>query len=367
MSSLGEKEYDEDGILQIASLRRLIIRMCYNMERCSCPNSIENLHVTLCTSITSICLPTGGGVGLKSLVIWGSDKLLEREWGGQNNNNRMLLEYVSIYNWPNLKSIINLNCFVHLTRFEIRSCEGLESLPDNELPNLTSLKHLVIKDCPRMDGCFPRGLWPPNLQILKIGELKKPISEWGSQNFPTSLVELSLYDSGEDGVSSCSQFSNLLPSSLTSLELWGFEKLESFSTGIQQLRRLSFFDCPNLHKLSHPQHLNNSLQRLSFDECPNMKDLPEELLPKLLCLKIWDNCPNLKERCSKGGSYWPRISHIPCVDIYTQTIQTRTANPNRVKTLKRLAAMQACEVQNEPSKRHITSIALGHGPAPSPS
>ncbi|KAD6452973.1 hypothetical protein E3N88_07678 [Mikania micrantha] len=317
--SLGEIEYDEDRNLQIASLRRLTIFMCNNMERCSCTDSIENLKVGDCSSITSISLPIAGGGGLKSIEIWGS----------------------------------------------------LESLPDNELPNLTSLKRLR----------------------LEIGRLKKPISEWGSQSFPTSLVDLTLY--GDGMMSSCSQFSNVLPSSLTSLRLVDFEKLESFSMGLQHLQILYFANCPNLHKLSHPQHLTNSLQHLYFYKCPNMKDLPEQLLSSLLSLRIQYNCPNLKERCSKGGSYWPLISHIPDLDIYNpdsivmgsnlhflleitsmanlifETIQTRTANPNRVKivkpALKRFAAMQACEVQSEPSKRHITSIALGHGPGPAPS
>ncbi|KAC9145044.1 hypothetical protein E3N88_46294 [Mikania micrantha] len=316
---LGEKVYDEDSNLHISSLRTLSVGNCNNMERCSCPDSIENFSVDTCRSITSISLPTGAGGGLKSLEIWECKNLLEKEWGGQNNNNRssmpMPLEYVSISEWPNLKSIINLKCLVHLTRLVIVHCEGLESLPDNEFPNLKSLKHLHITDCPRMDGCFPRGLWPPNLQTLVIGKLKKPISEWGSQNFPTSLVQLILYGGGEDGVSSCSQISNLLPSSLTSLKLYNFEKLESFSMGLQHLQSLTFVNCPNLHKLSHTQHLTNSIQHLTFDECPNMKDLPEQLLPSLLSLGIWDNCPNLKERCNKGGSYRPLVSHIPRIII----------------------------------------------------
>ncbi|KAL8210198.1 hypothetical protein R6Q57_006930 [Mikania cordata] len=42
-----------------------------------------------------------------------------------------------------------------------------------------------------------------------------------------------------------------------------------------------------------------------------MKDLPEQLLPSLLSLDIRGNCPNLKERCRKGGSYRPLVSHIP--------------------------------------------------------
>ncbi|KAC9145045.1 hypothetical protein E3N88_46295 [Mikania micrantha] len=315
--SLGDNGFDEDNNLQIASLRSLDVSSCKNLERCSCPYSIENLSVSGCSSIKSISLPIGGvGRGLKSLYMWGCDKLLEREWGGQNNNNRKRLEKVAISDWSNLKSIINLNCLVHLTRLEIRHCKGLESLPDNELPNLTSLKLLRIVKCPRIDGCFPRGLWPPNLQTLEIGRLKKPISEWGSQNFPSSLVQLHLHgDGGEDG--SGSQFSNLLPSSLTYLKLYDFRKLESFSIGLQHLQRLSFDKCLNLQKLSHPQHLNNSLQHFTFFDCPNMKDLPEQLLPKLLSLDFEYRCPNLTERYSKGGSYWPLISHIPRINPAT--------------------------------------------------
>ncbi|KAJ0860181.1 putative leucine-rich repeat domain superfamily [Helianthus annuus] len=83
---------------------------------------------------------------------------------------------------------------------------------------------------------------------------------------------------------------------------------------LTSLQRLIFTSCPNLKKVSsHPQHLT-SLHHLSFLNCPKMMDLPEMLLPPLLKLQIWF-CPGLEERCSKKGSYWPLISHIPCLDI----------------------------------------------------
>ncbi|KAJ0672630.1 putative leucine-rich repeat domain superfamily [Helianthus annuus] len=226
-----------------------------------------------------------------------------------------MLENVEISGWPNQKSIIELKYLVHLTRLYIEDCENLESFPDNELPNLTSLKNLHIVNCQSMDASFPRGIWPPNLCFLTIGELKKPILEWGPQNFPTSLVKLRLYG-GEDGVSSCSQLSHLLPSSLTSLTIYGFEKLESVSMGLQHLtslQRLEFCGCPNLKKVSDLQHLT-SLQHLYFIICPNMMDLPEMILPSLLSLQIC-LCPKLKERWSKSGSHWPLVSHIPCIYI----------------------------------------------------
>ncbi|KAJ0483335.1 putative P-loop containing nucleoside triphosphate hydrolase, leucine-rich repeat domain superfamily [Helianthus annuus] len=340
--SIGEKEEEEEedncrsNIL--TSLRKLRVSCCKNMVRCSCPDGIEELSVVDCSSMTVVSFPKGGQEKLRSLRIWNCRNLLEREWewGGQKtNNNRSsmpMLEHVKICDWPNLKSIIELDCLVHLTELIIFDCENLESFPDTLISlkkleifncpkldvsslgdNLPSLKELTIVNCPRMDASLPGWVWPPNLQILKIEKLKKPFSEWGPQTFPTSLVELQLND--DDGAGSSSEFSHLLPSSLTSLQINGFEKLESFSVGLQHLQSLSFDNCPNLKKVcSHAQHLT-SIQRLSFWNCRKMKDLPEMLLPSLLRLDIWGNCPGLKERCSKKGSYWPLISHIPCLDI----------------------------------------------------
>ncbi|KAJ0860343.1 putative virus X resistance protein-like, coiled-coil [Helianthus annuus] len=362
--SIGEKEEEEDNCRSnlLTSLRILKVSYCNNMERCSCPDGIEELTVSNCSSMTVVSFPKGGQEKLKRFTIYNCRKLLEREWGGQRtNNNRSsmpMLESVWISEWPNLKSIIELNCLVHLTELMIHNCENLESFPDTltslkklvifncpklevsflgenltslkELvvrscpklevsfpgDNLTSLKQLEIRECPRMDASLPGWVWPPNLQFLKIGKLKKPFSEWGPQSFPTSFVELRLYGGGDDGARSCSQISHILPSSLTSLQINGFEKLESFTTDLQHLQSLSFEDCPYLKKVSwHPQHLT-SLHHLTFRKCPKMMDLPEMLLPSLLSLRIiWGDCPVLKERCSKNGSYWPLISHIPCINI----------------------------------------------------
>ncbi|KAF5775324.1 putative virus X resistance protein-like, coiled-coil [Helianthus annuus] len=342
--SVGEKEEEEEDNCRsnlLTSLRILIVYNCKNMERCSCPDGIEELTVEGCSSMTVVSFPKGGQEKLRSLTIWNCRNLLEKEWewGGQKtNNNRSssmpMLEHVWIRDWPNLKSIVELNCLVHITELFIHDCESLESFPNN----LTSLEKLVIRNCPKldvsfvgenlrsleelsiincssMDSPFLSWVWPPNLRSLEIGKLKKPFSEWGPQTFPTSLVKLSLYGGGEDGAGSCSEFSHLLHSSLTSLQIHGFEKLESFTTDLHHLQDLSFWYCPNLKKVSsHPQHLT-FLHHLTFYRCPKMMDLPELLLPSLLSLNIRDDCPKLKERCSKKGSYWPLISHIPYIYI----------------------------------------------------
>ncbi|GKE58065.1 NB-ARC domains-containing protein, partial [Tanacetum coccineum] len=82
----------------------------------------------------------------------------------------------------------------------------------------------------------------------------------------------------EDDVSSGSQLSHMLPSSLTKLQLWEFGKLESVSMGLQHL---------------------TSLQHLRIQNCRNIQDLPETLLPSLLTLKIRECPDNLKEKISR--------------------------------------------------------------------
>ncbi|KAJ0499725.1 putative virus X resistance protein-like, coiled-coil [Helianthus annuus] len=325
--SLEEKEEDDNfGSSTLLSLRRLKVYSCSSIKRLCCPNSIESLDIEECSVIKDVFLPKEGGNKLKSLSIRRCEKLE----GKINNTSMPMLETLYIDTWQNLRSISELSNSTHLTRLDIMRCPHIVSLPELQLSNLTHLsiinceslislpglsnltslsvsdceslaslpelknlpllKDLQIKCCRGIDASFPRGLWPPKLVSLEVGGLKKPISEWGNQNFPPSLVELSLYD--EPDVRNFSQLSHLFPSSLTSLAIIEFDKLESLSTGLQHL---------------------TSLQHLTIHRCPKVKDLPETLLPSLLSLMI-DECPKLKERCSgRGSHYWPRISHIPCI------------------------------------------------------
>ncbi|KAJ0860833.1 putative virus X resistance protein-like, coiled-coil [Helianthus annuus] len=291
--SLGEKEEEEDsfGSNFLSSLIILDVWHCNNMKRCWCPDSIERLCIGSCSSVTSLSFPTTspivGGQRLKSLDISLCNKQMEMSI----NTSMPMLECVYIYHWTNLKSIVQLINSIHLTRLELYDCPSIESFPDHRLPN--SLQFLLIKKCPSMDPSF--WLLPPKLVSLGIGGLKKPISEWGPQNSPTSLVELTLF--GGD-VSRSTALSHLLPSSLTRLCMEEFDKLESLSGGLQHL---------------------TSLEHLDIEKCPKMNDLPETLLPSLLSLRIYE-CPNLKERCNGRDSYyWPLIYHIPCIEIEEQS------------------------------------------------
>nr|XP_043612335.1 uncharacterized protein LOC122584043 [Erigeron canadensis] len=111
-----------------------------------------------------------------------------------------------------------------------------------------------------MEYSFPsRGmLWPPNLKILSLGFLKKPMSKWGIQNYPPSLVQLLLCGGGavdsfgiirEGHNDTISSSCFLLPPSLTYLEIWGFPQVESISEVLQHhphLQQVVVFNCPKL-------------------------------------------------------------------------------------------------------------------------
>ncbi|PWA99544.1 NBS-LRR protein [Artemisia annua] len=331
--SLGEKDEEEYnyGSNLLTSLRWLHIWHCENFKHLSCPNNIETLGLYYCNSITSVSFfSRGGGQKLRSVTIWDCKKLLllKEELGEGGEKNRFLinsksmpmLEYVWISDHPNVASIFEFGGnFIHLTTLIIQNCKSTgESLfADIQLQSLTSLTTLIIQDCPSMD--VAAGLWPPNLRKLSTGRLKKPISEWGPQKFPTSLVDLTLYGETE-AATNWSQLSHLhLPSSLTDLWIHSFDNMETVSEGLQHLtslQHLRITECPKIKDL--PEMLLPSLLSLDISDCPNLKELPVTLLHSLLRLEI-SGCPDLEERCSRGGSYWPQISHIPCIEINNES------------------------------------------------
>ncbi|PWA85679.1 Disease resistance protein [Artemisia annua] len=213
--SLAEKEVNV-GSSMVELVREVGLAYCEALESYNCPNNVESLTIRHCSSIS--CLTFSNLHELPS----------------------------SLRSFPNfcLKSL------------EIYECKNLNSFPHEHLQSLTSLEEMTICDCPNMDNSFPCGLWPPNLKKLRIGYLKKPMSEWGLQNYPTSLVTLSLYgkDSGvvsfevEENASNATSKSFLLPSSLTYLTVSDFTEVESLSEVLQHhpSLKVDISRCPKL-------------------------------------------------------------------------------------------------------------------------
>ncbi|XP_062116077.1 putative disease resistance protein At3g14460 [Humulus lupulus] len=157
-----------------------------------------------------------------------------------------------------------------------------------------SLEFLRLGKCPRLESFMEGGSFS-RLSRISISECEKLFAvrmQWNLQRFP-SLELLTL--------SGCKDMVDSFP-----------EEAELPTT----LKSLSISRCANLKALnnkSFQQH--SSLELLEICSCKELQCLPEGL-PTSLNFLIIDNCPLLSGRCEKeNGEDWPKIEHIPNMQI----------------------------------------------------
>ena len=188
----------------------------------------------------------------------------------------------------------------NLTRFSLGYCNNLKALPDQMHTLLPSLRTLSIRVCPELESFPDRGL-PTSLNALEIFFCDKLISSrtgWGLQGL-SSLRSFCIRGRCEN-VESFPERA-LLPSSLTSLEIWNIPHLKSLDG-------------------NELQHFT-TLKKLGIGCCPNLQSMPEEGLPKSLSFLSVKKCPLLKSRCLREkGEDWPKIAHIPIIKIDEKVI-----------------------------------------------
>nr|XP_043611512.1 putative disease resistance RPP13-like protein 1 [Erigeron canadensis] len=255
LESLGAEDVNSE-IIQLESVTDVTLCNCERLQSFNCPKRLERLVINNCRSITSLSFPAVPALGLKILDIQRCSSL-EVNW---------------LYKWSQ-RTVFPVACFVHMTKLiimgcdnieyiseegfgilqslrylELISCKSMKYFPHMYLQRLESLVELSVTNCPHMDKYFPCGFWPPNLESLRIGRLKKPMSQWGIQDFPPSLVNLCLLGENSGVVSFAKEndtrdeiinsSSFLLPSSLTFLKIIGFRRLGSLSEGLDHLKSL---------------------------------------------------------------------------------------------------------------------------------
>ncbi|KAJ4715502.1 NBS-LRR disease resistance protein [Melia azedarach] len=158
----------------------------------------------------------------------------------------------------------------NLKSLYLKSINDLESLPEL-LQRVNSLVEMNIRGSPRLNSQLPQCIrYLSSLEKLRIG----------------GCDQLDLqFDDDDD----CQ---------------W---------QGLRSLRYLQFKNVENMECL--PKWINHitTLQHLQIERCKSLMCLPEGM--QLDKLEIF-NCPHLRERCgNKKGVEWPKIAHIPNIQI----------------------------------------------------
>ncbi|XP_023730644.1 putative disease resistance RPP13-like protein 1 [Lactuca sativa] len=247
--------------ISMESLKSVKFQNCETLESYNCTNTVERLLISSCDSMTSLTFS----------AVQEHPSPLTESIVGDCDNIQLQPKPIPVEDFR----FLSMSRLIYL---HILDCKNLKSFPHEHFQILTSLEVMFMYGCPSMDYSFPCGVWPPNLSQLTVGLLNKPMSEWGPQSFPTSLVELWLFGENSGVVSfavaddmtntttpssssSSSSSSFLLPPSLVFLTLESFEDLESFSEVLPHLpclKRLDIVSCPmitDLKTTSSPSNL----------------------------------------------------------------------------------------------------------------
>ncbi|XP_016649998.1 PREDICTED: disease resistance protein RGA2-like [Prunus mume] len=310
--------YLPDGLLT-TSLKNLIVQDCNSLQLIPVTHGLSSLcklKITRCPELSS--LPSGLDycTSLQELTISNCDMLTSALIHSLSSLRKLSIfgcnrspEYVPslldftclrelrIEDSPGLTSLpVRLESSSSLEVLRISKLPNVESIPS--LDNLTSLHELMIFSCDGLKS-LPSGLAITSclmdLETLEIGCFWKELD-----SFPAFQVT----------------------SQLDTLSLWGWPKLKSLPEQIQHFTSLARLEVRCFDGMEAlPEWLRNltSLKRLGICHCKNMMYLPTleamQCLTKLECIWIL-YCPLLKERCNKkSGSEWPKISHIPYIEV----------------------------------------------------
>ncbi|XP_016181037.1 putative disease resistance protein At3g14460 [Arachis ipaensis] len=237
----------------------------------SFPN-LKNLEISLCLNLESVSMSEPPHAALQRLTINGCHKLVSFAGEGLAAPN--------------------------LTHLSITYCDKLEAFPSHMNTLLPSLHSLCIGACRKICK-VPEGGLPPNLKELVLEGSDEQMKELSWMANLGALTKLTMDFSC---VRSCTQV-GLLPHlpSLTTLHLCYFQNLETL-------------ECNQLLGLT-------SLQQLHISYCPKLEKMEGEKLPSSLSLLKIQDCDLLGEHCkNKHEPIWPKISHIPTIEVNGQQI-----------------------------------------------
>ncbi|CAO2815490.1 unnamed protein product [Amaranthus hypochondriacus] len=211
------------------------------------------------------------------------------------------LRDVKIDNFGYLNSLPKKS-FRYVTHLEIFCNKQIESLTTAEAGNvfqsgcLSSLRSLEINSCYKLKSVSGQRVWE-HLTALKTLKLM-------------DLNELELDDEEEKEAKSCSHGDE--EENMKKVMPWRFLS--------HSLHHLTLSSLPKLEKLPKGMRHLTSLKSLSIQMCSRLKTVSEEIchLTSLQYLELSRNSDELEKRCKRpSGVEWPKINHIPRVQIWS--------------------------------------------------
>ncbi|KAG8371946.1 hypothetical protein BUALT_Bualt12G0015600 [Buddleja alternifolia] len=315
-------------------------------------------------------LPTLGKLSsLKNLELKGMNciKHLGTEWLGNGQRSFPALTTLTISEMSNLEEWIipdSLESFSCLKDLKIEGCPKLTQLPFlpalrdlhicrsnltlvGSITSVTSLTSLVLSELADLD-VFPVGLLQNHKSLEELRIVKLPIKTLSNVLDNLSALK-NLYINSCNNLEFVAEGLQYL-NSLENLEIIWCDSIRSFPAAtlesLSSIRSLSLLHCYKLNPLSGPLEKGTDLLHLWIHGCREMNHLPESVqrLSALRDLTIWDcgtcDLPNwigslqslralrigccgpMGKRCMKpNGKDWPKISHVPVIEIDGQIIQ----------------------------------------------
>ncbi|XP_050292613.1 putative disease resistance protein RGA4 [Quercus robur] len=308
LEHISDSERDYSDSLFYPSLKKLDILNCPNLKgwwrgrRDSLPSFplLSDLDIRGCPQLTSFPLFPY----LERLNLWHCSlkQSLER---------MMINNKTSSGNLPSIASSSSSTIVAPLSKLSYMQIE--EALPEECLPNLISLRTLILDNCPLPQGMrYLTALQDLNVWKSEVVDLSNDWDEMEWQGL-TTLLSLEFYNLPKlVSLPTGLQY----VSSLQKLQIWNCPSLIAIPEWICKLislQLLVIWECPNLESLPEGIGALTSLQALQIWDCPKLESLPEGIgaLTSLQILEIGE-CPILLKRCEKQiGEDWHKISHIP--------------------------------------------------------
>ncbi|KAL6143508.1 hypothetical protein ACLB2K_054203 [Fragaria x ananassa] len=279
------------GLEGLSSLRKLLVGYCHYLSCLAVPEYCQELSVIGCPKLASITFSTDLNPCLEDLCIENCNGLQSLP----DFRSFTSLRALSIEESAGIESLVSeFHIPVSLEQLWISEFRNLESIP--RLEECTSLRGFGVSHCDKLKF-LPTGLsCLARLEDLRLGPFWEDLDSFPDFQVPSQQ--------------------------LVSLRLIGWPKLKSLPQKVQHLTSLTRLDISSFKGVETlPEWLGNlaSLVELRIWECENLKYLPSleamQRLTKLQRLEV-TGCPLLEERCTKdSGEEWPKISHIPCIEI----------------------------------------------------